>query len=326
MPIVRVRIGFTLIELMVVIAIIGVLIALLLPAVQAAREAARRTGCVNNLKQLGIGLHNYHDAKHRLPFGAIRFVGDEWQDAIRGHSYVNDHGWYSQMGPFIEEHAWFDRINFNRSFSDASNFSARQYPISLFGCPSDGVKFHHRNHPNWCRAKGNYAVNFGNTNYGQSSKAGVKFGGAPFSYRRSSRFKEITDGLSHTLLVGEIISTAEGPMPASANPYDDWWGPLSETSTCEGGQIFNGWFTPNYSGSDDVVRKCPPLSGLNGIPLCLLIGDFAEVPLQSFAARSHHAGGVHASLCDGSVRFFSDEIDLATWRALSTSKGGEQVE
>lgn len=90
-----------------------------------------------------------------------------------------------------------------------------------------------------------------------------------------------------------------------------------------GGQTFEGWLTPNSPTFDDVARVCPPKSALNGIPGCNLIGDNDKTADQSFAARSKHPGGVHASLCDGSVRFFSNNINLATWRALSTSRGGE---
>ena len=200
--------------------------------------------------------------------------------------------------------------------------------ISLYACPDDGLK---RNEwgdppttpsPTWSRWRGNYVVNFGNTNYGQTTKAGVPFLGAPFSHIRSSTFTAIKDGLSHTLLMAEILTSAEYPSQASGQ----WGGPLSDFTTSLGGQTFEGWLTPNSLAADEVARQCP-------IPLVLLESPGVrcsnsagnDSALQSFASRSRHAGGVNASLCDGSVHFFADTIDLDTWRALSTSKGGESV-
>ena len=307
--------GFTLVELLVVITIIGILISLLLPAVQSAREAARRLQCSNNMKQLALGKHNYHTALGELPFGSKYWLDKGPSD----RPFCVDHGWYSQIGPYIEQQGWFDSINFNVSFSDPLNFAAREFKIALMGCPSCGLTVQHPNDPQWHRVKGNYAVNFGNTNYGQTAKGGVVFRGAPFSYCRSSSFAGIKDGLSNTLLMAEIISTSDAPNAS------DWWGPICETSISEGGQAFEGWLTPNSPASDEAVIACPPVDGLNGIPGCVVVGDWAEYPLQSFAARSRHSGGVNASLCDGSTHFFSDSIALDVWRALSSSRGGETL-
>ncbi len=305
--------GFTLVELLVVITIIGILISLLLPAVQSAREAARRMQCSNNLKQLGLGMHNYHVAKGALPFGSKYAAGVS----------PSDFGWYSQMGPYIEQQAWFDSINYNVCFSDPVNFEPRKFKIALMGCPSCGLTVQHPNDTTWHRVKGNYAVNFGNTTYGQTTKGGIAFEGAPFTCGRSYSFEHIKDGLSNTLLMAEIISTIDGPN--SGNSGSDWWGPLSETSTSEGGQAFEAWLTPNSPAFDEACRICPPIDALNGISGCVVIGDYAEYALQSFAARSHHAGGVNASLCDGSVHFFNDSIAMNVWQALSTARGGETL-
>ncbi len=285
--------------------------------------------CTNNMKQLALAMHNYHTTKGELPFGAIRFVGDEGGVfTSRGGGWNHDHGWYTQMGPYIEEQAWFDSINFDKVIFDGNkgygNVEPRKHRIPMMGCPSDRPNSAHPGHATYERVKANYVVNFGNTNYGQQDYQGVTFKKAPFSYRRSARFAEIRDGLSNTLLMGEIITTIGDSNPPNAST--GWSGPLSETMASEGGQVFTAWLTPNFNGSDLVARKCPAPGNLNGIPFCVLIGDVAEIPLQAFAARSHHPGGVNASLCDGSVHFFSDSIAWDVWQALSSSRGGEIVD
>ncbi len=312
--------GFTLIELLVVIGIITVLIALLLPAVQAARAAARRAHCSNNLKQLTLGMHSYHDLSGELPPGALY-----WIDGSRGSDvpdrWVNDHGWYSQIGPCIDQEGWFRKIDFTKSFSDSANTTARKHKIPLFACPEDGIRESQWDDSNYSRVRGNYAVNWGNTNYGQGTKGGVEFGGAPFLPRSSCRLTDVIDGTSSTLMMGEILTI---------NPWDGYGGPISEVSVCLGGQTFNGWLTPNSQSGDDVADVDYSTGGravsLNGMPMPNFVGgsdaDFLE---QSFAVRSHHPNGAHVSFCDGSVRFIPETIDLATWRALSTSEGREPM-
>lgn len=307
--------GFTLIELLVVIAIIAVLIALLLPAVQQAREAARRSQCKNQLKQLGLAMHNYHDSRLKLPPGTIRWTGDPARNGGPGNEY-DDHGWFTQMGPYIDQAPWYNTINFSLSFSNAANDPARRAELGLYSCPSSGMQQNEWGSNTWARWRMNYAVNWGNTNYGQTTKAGVTFGGAPYSYRGSSNFRDITDGLSNTLMMAEILATRTTP---------GWGGPIAETQLSIGGQTFNAWLTPNSRACDEVVRQCPAASDMIGNACCTNIGGGGNEPSQTFSARSLHTGGVHALLCDGSTRMVSDNIDLGVWRGLSTSRGGEKI-
>jgi prepilin-type N-terminal cleavage/methylation domain-containing protein len=309
--------GLTLIEVLVAIAIIGILISTLLPAMQSAREASRRAHCSNNVKQIALAMHHYHDSLQELPPGAISWVGEFVGKRAGPGDWFDDHGWYSQIGPYIEQQTWHDMIDFDVSFSDVTNLAPRRMSIPLYSCPSDGQKRNEWDSPWWARVRGNYVVNFGNTVYGQTEKNGVRFRGAPFSYHRSSRMNQIRDGLSHTLMISECITIDELDRDGGG----DWGGPISDMATSLGGQTFQAWLTPNSRELDDVARMCPPMNVWNGLPGCNFIGY--DMTQQSLAARSHHAGIVHAARCDGSVGAMADEIDLSAWRALATSKGDE---
>ena len=310
----KARRGFTLIELLVVISIIAVLVALLLPAVQSAREAARRTQCVNNLKQLGLAMANYHDTVNSLPFGARspNNANVDW-------GWNNEYTWYQMVLPYIEQKVVYDTYNFSRSCGGPWNSTARMVKMSTFGCPSDGLKENEFGSLDWSRIRGNYAVNLGNTNVGGTDKAGITYIRAPYAFGKVYAIKDIADGTSNTLMMSEILTTDTNP---------GWGGGISEIVLACGGFGVTAFLTPNSKSFDEADRVCPAPQDLNGISGCLVStasNTANAVENQSFASRSHHPAGVNSLFCDGSVRFVKDSVAVATWRALSTARGREVV-
>lgn len=329
--------GFTLVELLVVIAIISVLIGLLLPAVQAAREAARRMQCGNNVKQISLAALGFERSNKGLPPGA-----SSSKDYFRSPSkttmatrWWEDHTWYSYIGAYLDQQSWYDKIEFEAYMSDAVNDDARRVYCPMFACPSDlGQQRNEWSRVNWCKLRSNYVANFGNTNYGQLtigtpktgdindplnfSPTADSFRGAPFTFVKKTAMSTITDGASNTLMFSET----------KVIPYMDdvtWGGPISEVCVSTGGNSFTGWQTPNHQLGDK-INRCPTAAIFNTvikenrIPTPIKCNDYDS---QYFTPRSHHSGGVTASRCDGSVDFYSDNIDLRVWRALCTSQGNE---
>ena len=292
----RVPLAFTLVELLVVIAIIGVLIALLLPAVQKVREAANRSRCAGNLRQIGLAVHHYHDAHLVFPIGGWDWGWGTWQVGIlpyveEGNAYLlyrNYLGAENPGGPPV----YYDAVN--------HPVTTHQFPV--FTCPSDRPNFA----PTWGITSHNYAVNYGNTTAGRTSPyQGVTFGGAPFGYRLVVRLTDLSDGTSDTLLAAEVVQ-GQG-MDVRGFTWDGVYAG------------FEAFLGPN-SPEPDVVGSggfCQYPYPPN--PPCVL--GAADV----YASRSRHPGGVQIALCDGSARFVRDAIALETWRALSTTRGGEVV-
>jgi len=316
------RKAFTLVELLVVIAIIGILIGLLLPAVQAVREAARRTQCNNNLKQIALGMHNYQGSFNSLPVGAYSCCWGTWLVATL---------------PYVEQKALYDMYDNNEKFMGDVSFrysGVRNRPVSTsrvptYTCPSDepqtafsdGITCH------------NYVVNMGTTGFvvrnppgdvtsgAEKDVNGVKDFGAPFTISgwtgidaKAYKIDHITnqDGTSNTMMVSEVM---QGKGGTDLRGFS-WWGYAAG---------YESYLLPNSSEPDvmQFASYCDNTADPKHMPC---IGPQSESQPMTTAARSQHTGGVHTVMCDASGRFVTDEIALDVWRALSTSNGREIVD
>ena len=322
------RRGFTLIELLVVIAIIAVLIALLLPAVQQAREAARRSQCKNNLKQIGLALHNYHDVFNTLPLGsrnAIGAIGNDW-----GQS------WWVGVLPYLDQSPLYNGFVqsgnntgyvLNANYLNGKGFSVRLCPSSPLGQyeftphngPGDpGVAVAQYTgiagtYPDLGDPNRNFNTASGGENNGWNGTGGVLF------FNSRIRFGDVRDGLTNQLMVGEqsdwCIETATGQKRIAiqswphgmfmGSPGPQFWRTFNTTTVryrpnykqAEGGHNFFGCGTTGVCGN----------SGTNN-------------PIQSA-----HTGGVHGLLGDGSVRFISENMDTTNWLRLNTRDDGQPL-
>jgi prepilin-type N-terminal cleavage/methylation domain-containing protein len=310
------RKGFTLIELLVVIAIIAILIALLLPAVQQAREAARRTQCKNNLHQLGIAMHNYHDSLNVLPPGL-------------GGSEFSPH---ARILPYIDQTPLFNSIDFNKLPDVAPNLEEWAMNIPAFLCPSNTDKL-----PGNVGGRNNYWTSTGTTvlnglpstdpahpNYNWPMPDGVFHNGSKV------RFRDITDGTSNTAMMSEKM-TGDGSNGISS-PRTDTYQPGTYPANAQEAYTFCMAVDVN-----DLSKQ-----GISNIGVPWILGDndstyyyHTQPPngrscryppsRMASAANSEHIGGVHLLLCDGAVRFVSSNIDLPLWRAIGSRNGGEVV-
>lgn len=290
------RNAFTLVELLVVIAIIGVLIALLLPAVQQAREAARRMSCSNNVKQLGLAMHNYHDTYGTFPFG---YIADDPDMGV--HRRIC---WMQTILPFIEQNALADLLKADTT-EYLMHISSDIQGVEIDGllCPSE-ANADATGGNSTAGFQGNYVVCTGNEFMNRHDPLKGLF------YRSSKlAFRDLVDGSSNTLMYGETIKR---PGTGTWGEAGGYWG-----GAPWGAYGFTTKESPNttvadriYSCKTTTFKKAP----------CVATGSSNE--LQNFS-RSYHPGGVMVGLGDGSTRFIADTINLSTWQALSTTAGGE---
>jgi len=314
------RQGFTLVELLVVIAIIGVLVALLLPAVQQAREAARRMSCGNNLKQLGIALHNYHDTYNTLPMGGFHKLEGNGGNAT---STSWAHNWVTMTLPFIEQSNLHDQYNFSADRArEGGNDVVVTVDIASLKCPSDsGYK------EKWANsganfARGNYAGNAGAGNAFSQTDFRLRKERGPFSMGRqhATNFSAITDGTSNTMLVAEIVAGERNGDVRGA------WAYPTGTFICGGQPSYSDpriFLRPNGNALDDNLRDRPGRCSADNDDRHLRCVAGNNRSFQT--ARSMHPGGVQITYCDASVKFIPETVDLVVWRTMLAQASGNVV-
>ncbi len=315
----RKRNGFTLVELLVVIAIIGVMVGLLLPAVQAAREAARRMSCSNNLKQMGLAMHNYHDTHMRFPPAGLHIRDGEGASAT---SSSWGPSWVLMLLPFFEQGNLHGQYNFSLTRArDGVNASVVTQEIPSLKCPSDGgAKQPWSNSVGF--ARGNYAANCGVSNAFSRSNFDLKRERGPFTNARrySTKMADIEDGTSNTLLIGEIVAGDRSGDVRGAWAYPS-------------GVYFSGG-TPHYTtprlqlrmngnALNNDLRDRPSRCSADDTDRHLRCTAGGSRAYQT--ARSKHPGGVQFTLADGSSRFISETIQFDTWLRLLAQADGAVI-
>jgi len=294
--------GFTLIELLCVLGIVAMLIGLLLPAVQSAREAARRAQCTNNLKQIALAAMNYHDEKGAFPIGSPLKP-----DVIFGFVYVEDQSTFVSMLGQFEQQSLYNAVNFSRSVFSAANSTVYSTGLAALWCPSDGQIIGKRrsfgpyaDNPNLTVAYTSYSCSFGTwhpeilfycaVTYPMPIQTCANYAGiysqsyGPFQYCKAVNFSAITDGTSNTLLYSE---KANGQFTPSESLCFNWWG-------------------DSVSG-DTIFTTLYPINAFRKVPNVAVEHDLSWVE----GASSFHPGGANFAFADGSVHFLKDSIQ--TW-------------
>ncbi|MEN6558510.1 MAG: DUF1559 domain-containing protein [Thermoguttaceae bacterium] len=307
------RRGFTLIELLVVTTIVGVLVSLLLPAIQAAREAARRAQCLNNLKQIGIALHYYHSEHECLPRAGAAYP----LPTLRKDAYAKCRvlSWGAAILPGLGQQTLFDRIDQKVVYLDGANWQVAQTVVSTFLCPSSVCEELLRPDGNTLAsdikaARCDYGGNWGERNLrcaaGQScansykSEGGDAFGRGVMLFPTEPlvTLRSITDGTSYTIMIGEGPSAQFGVWMGQKDAWDQS-APINAHIAKP-----SAWSSCNPGNESPYGDAC----------------DFGQ------EYHSDHPGGANVLMADGSVHFLSETLDVATLAALLSRKGGEIID
>jgi prepilin-type N-terminal cleavage/methylation domain-containing protein len=355
--------GFTLVELLVVIAIIAILVSLLLPAVNAAREAARRVGCINNMKQLGLAVLNFESAHKALPAGAWISAPDPGQDCSNindyGPSMVRDgcfdiHGlkppavsWIVSVLPYLEEQAVHDRFDFSVSVGQQpvrNGEPAYSQQISALLCPSDGsltaakydgtrLRTADENVATYGFAKGNYAAYLSPIHMNHHRARPGALGGFRHGAPTGQRISKVKDGMSKTLLGSELrtLDRAFDVRGVWAAPFAG--GAIIGVNFHDSDErVSSPHYDPNPNAVDDVRLPNIQNSQADQILACPDPGyaASARMPCRRMrsvysAARSHHAGGVNAVKLDGAAGFLSDTVDPFVYAFLVSINDGRAI-
>jgi prepilin-type N-terminal cleavage/methylation domain-containing protein/prepilin-type processing-associated H-X9-DG protein len=354
------RRGFTLIELLVVIAIIAVLIALLLPAVQAAREAARRGQCINNLKQIVLGIHNYHSSHSVFPMASSSGM---W-DAVGDYNVKQNFGPFAMMLPFLEQVQAYNSINFNWGCEDSTtvlcyviNATGTNIQINSLLCPSDPRAFRpdHNNTTNTC----SYYASVGTTmNFGlMGNTARLPNLNVPtimwpstglFTWQSAYGVVDCTDGTSNTIAFSEAAIGYQSETPKQkliglqnvqipyASMLDD--ASIDPATVQAVFQLCNAAYQSGKSNFIDLQRGENWAHGSMAMNMFNTIatpnayndtwthcGRNASSRAVLSNADSYHPGGVNCGMADGSVKFIKDSVNMTTWWELGTKAGGEVI-
>lgn len=316
------RSAFTLIELLVVIAIIAVLIGLLLPAVQKVREAANRMKCQNNLKQIGLALHNYHGARQFFPPGGGGYLPTPTNLASLRFSSL------SFLLPYMEQDNVYQLINFTVSPEDPLNAVPHAKTIPGFVCPSDPQS----TYPDgW--AGNNYVANYSSDIRWQQNQSGASgvFWFANTATDKGARIADITDGTSNTAAFSERLKGdwANTIVTSRTDFFNNGNQPTTRDEArlaCEGLDATNLAFQQRSDGGGYWLRAWHMTMYTHVSPPNGRACNFNKNLTATMPASSGHAQGVNLALCDGSVRLVNSNVNLVTWQALGTRAGGELLD
>ena len=319
----RIPVGFTLVELLVVIAIIGTLVGLLLPAVQAARESARRATCSNRLKQLSLALHNHHSAKNAFPAGAKSnslvvtsttcFTKADTTPGTTASDTLAP--WSVMLLPFNEDQSRYDSYDMSKTFgackadTTAGNYAKQFQPNSNFQCPSDPLSRSGVCNTNYlaCMGGGNGTAGSGSSDYVCNNGRGGFYQNGIFYNNSQTKLKDLTDGSMYVVLLGETIYVAHQDYVAQ--------------------QVFASWdstYRAAGAGYEGPAATCATEQGINSStqnPTTTAYGTIAPITSNTFG--SQHKGGAQFAFADGAVKFISESISLTIYRNLGQRASGQ---